>query len=309
MIDIFASDLRPMQYWDVLVDDKLAQWEAGIVEGFSTGFKALDVYMRLIDTEFTLLAARPSQGKTSLAMQIAENVARKIVADKTGETVAVFSAEMSGTELYIRMSSALAGVNSHKLRNGHGQPDEFARFRDAKSKLRTLPIWIDDGSRPTTASMLAQIERLNETNPVKMMLFDFLELGGDNAAKEDIRISTIAQNLKAIAKTLKIPVIALSQLNRDPDKRANKMPELADLRYSGMLEQIADKVVFLMRPEYYLERQMTVTDIPAEDEKGVAYALVAKNRNGPVGLTKLAFVKERAAFGDLHREKVNLNDY
>ncbi len=309
MIDIFASDLRPMQYWDVQVDDKLAQWEAGIVEGFSTGFKALDAYMRLIDTEFTLLAARPSQGKTSLAMQIAENVSRKIIADKTGETVAVFSAEMSGTELYIRMSSALAGVNSHKLRNGHGQPDEFTRFRDAKSKLRTLPIWIDDGSRPTTASMLAQIERLNETNPVKMMLFDFLELGGDNAAKEDIRISTIAQNLKAIAKTLKIPVIALSQLNRDADKRANKMPELADLRYSGMLEQIADKVVFLMRPEYYLERQMTVTDIPVEDEKGVAYILIAKNRNGPVGLTKLAFIKERAAFGDLQRVPVNLNDY
>lgn len=309
MIDIFASDLRPMQYWDVQVDDKLAQWEAGIVEGFSTGFKSLDAYMRLIDTEFTLLAARPSQGKTSLAMQIAENVSRKIIADKTGETVAVFSAEMSGTELYIRMSSALAGVNSHKLRNGHGQPDEFTRFRDAKSKLRTLPIWIDDGSRPTTASMLAQIERLNETNPVKMMLFDFLELGGDNAAKEDIRISTIAQNLKAIAKTLKIPVIALSQLNRDADKRANKMPELADLRYSGMLEQIADKVVFLMRPEYYLERQMTVTDIPVEDEKGVAYILIAKNRNGPVGLTKLAFIKERAAFGDLQRVPVNLNDY
>ncbi len=309
MIDIFASDLRPMQYWDVQVDGKLAQWEAGIVEGFSTGFKSLDAYMRLIDTEFTLLAARPSQGKTSLAMQIAENVSRKIIADKTGETVAVFSAEMSGTELYIRMSSALAGVNSHKLRNGHGQPDEFTRFRDAKSKLRTLPIWIDDGSRPTTASMLAQIERLNETNPVKMMLFDFLELGGDNAAKEDIRISTIAQNLKAIAKTLKIPVIALSQLNRDADKRANKMPELADLRYSGMLEQIADKVVFLMRPEYYLERQMTVTDIPVEDEKGVAYILIAKNRNGPVGLTKLAFIKERAAFGDLQRVPVNLNDY
>jgi replicative DNA helicase len=309
MIDIFASDLRPMQYWDVQVDDKLAQWEAGIVEGFSTGFKALDAYMRLIDTEFTLLAARPSQGKTSLAMQIAENVSRKILAEKTGETVAVFSAEMSGTELYIRMSSALAGVNSHKLRNGHGQPDEFTRFRDAKAKLRTLPIWIDDGSRPTTASMLAQIERLNETNPVKMMLFDFLELGGDNAAKEDIRISTIAQNLKAIAKTLKIPVIALSQLNRDADKRANKMPELADLRYSGMLEQIADKVVFLMRPEYYLERQMTVTDIPVEDEKGVAYILIAKNRNGPVGLTKLAFIKERAAFGDLQRVPVSLNDY
>ena len=306
-IDIFKSDLRPMQYWDVQAEDKLAMWEAGIVEGFSTGFKALDTYMRLIDTEFTLIAARPSMGKTSLAMQIAENVARKITVDGTGETVAVFSAEMSGTELYIRMTSALAGVNSHKLRNGHGTPDEFAKFRESKNKLRTLPIWIDDGSRPTTDSMLHQIEKLNETNPVKAMIFDFLELGGDKAGKEDIRISTIAQNLKAIAKTLSIPVIALSQLNRDPDKRPSKMPELADLRYSGMLEQIADKVVFLMRPEYYLERQMTVTDIPVEDEKGVAYALVAKNRNGPVGLAKLAFVKERAAFGNLHRERIELN--
>ena len=248
-IDIFKSDLRPMEYWAMLADDKLAQWKAGIVEGFSTGFKALDVYMRLINSEFTLIAARPSMGKTSLAMQIAENVARKIKSDGTGETVAVFSAEMSGTELYIRMTSALAGVNSHKLRNNHGTPEEFGAYSDAMGRLRTLPVWIDDGSRPTTDSMLHQIERLNETNPVKLMVFDFLELGGDKASREDIRISTIAQNLKGIAKTLNIPIIALSQLNRDPDSRANNMPELADLRYSGMLEQIADKVVFLMRPE------------------------------------------------------------
>lgn len=307
-IDIFKSDLRPMQYWDIRAEDKLAQWEAGIVEGFSTGFKALDAYMRLIDTEFTLIAARPSMGKTSLAMQIAENVGRKIKEDRTDETVAVFSAEMSGTELYIRMTSALAGVNTHKLRNGHGSPDEFSRFREAKTKLRTLPIWIDDGSRPSTASMLSQIERLNETNPVKLMLFDFLELGGESAAKEDIRISTIAQNLKAIAKTLNIPVIALSQLNRDVDKRASKMPELADLRYSGMLEQIADKVIFLMRPEYYIERKMTISDVPVNDESGVAYALVAKNRNGPVGLAKLAFLKDRSMFANLERDKVYLND-
>jgi len=242
-------------------------------------------------------------------MQIAENVARRIASEKTNETVAVFSAEMSGTELYIRMTSALAGVNAHKLRNGKGTKDEFASFKDAKNRLRTLPIWIDDGNRPTTNSMLAQIERLNETNRVKLMVFDFLELGGESAQKEDIRISTIAQNLKALAKTLGIPVIALSQLNRDVDKRANKIPELSDLRYSGMLEQIADKVAFIMRPEYYLERNMTVADIPTEDERGVAYVLIAKNRNGPVGLTKLAFVKDRSMFANLERKRHDLNDY
>ena len=157
--------------------------------------------------------------------------------------------------------------------------------------------------------MLERIERLNETNPVRLMIFDFLELGGDTAGKEDIRISTIAQNLKAIAKTLNIPVIALSQLSRDVENRPSKMPQLSDLRYSGMLEQIADKVLFLMRPEYYIERQMTVSDVPAEDMNGVAYALLAKNRTGPVNMIKLAFLKDRSMFGDLIRERVDLNDY
>jgi replicative DNA helicase len=309
MIDIFASDLRPMQYWDMTVDDKLAMWEKGIPEGRSTGFKHLDTYIRLVNSEFTLIAARPSMGKTSLAMQICENVARDIADAGDDGTVAVFSAEMSGTELYIRMTSAAAGVNAHKLRNGKGTPDEFYQFREAKRRLRTLPIWIDDGSRPTTQTMLERISRLNETNPVRFMLFDFLELGGDSAPKEDIRISTIAQNLKALAKTLNIPVVALSQLSREVETRPSKMPQLSDLRYSGMLEQIADKVLFLMRPEYYIERQMNVSDIPAEDMSGVAYALLAKNRTGPVGMAKLAFIKDRSMFATLERERKDLNDY
>ena len=307
MLDIFASELRPMQYWDMLVEDKVAEWEKGQPEGMSTGFVALDAYMRLINSEFTLISARPSMGKTALGMQIAENVGRILKKRGLNETVAVFSAEMAGSELYIRMTSAFAGVNAHKLRSGKGTAEEFAAFRNAREHLRTLPIWMDDGTRPTTATMLAQIERLNETNPVKMMLFDFLELGGESGQKEDIRIGNIAQNLKGLAKTLDIPVVALSQLNRDVENRATKMPELSDLRYSGMLEQIADKVVFIMRPEYYIKRQVPVAGIPVEDEKGVAYILIGKNRNGPVGLTKLAFLEERSAFGDLHRERYELN--
>lgn len=302
-LDIFASDLRPMQYWHVRAKEKVDQWKLGKPEGRGTGFKTLDSYCRLIAGELTLIAARPSQGKTALAMQIAENVARQLQADKDPGCVAVFSAEMSGWSLYHRMAGALAGVNIHSLRNGKGAPDEYARMEEAMDRLHSVPVWIDDNTGPTTAQMLEQLSRLNETIPVRLMLFDFVELGGDRAQKEDLRISAIAHNLKGIAKTLQIPVVALSQLNRDVENRANKMPQLSDLRYSGMLEQLADVVMFIMRPEYYVERATSV-DVPQEDKQGVAYIQYAKNRNGPVGLTKLAYIKERVMFGELAKDPI-----
>jgi replicative DNA helicase len=302
-IDIFKSDLRPMQYWHVRAQEKVDQWKQGIPEGFTTGFKTLDAYSRLIAGELTLLAARPSQGKTALAMQIAENLARQLQKDKDPGCVAVFSAEMSGWSLYHRMAGAMASVNTHKLRNGKGTPQEFLALEDAMHRLRNVPIWIEDNTWPTTTQMLDQLSELNETIPVRMMMFDFVELGGDRAQKEELRISTIAHNLKGIAKTLQIPVVALSQLNRDVENRTNKMPALADLRYSGMLEQLADVVMFIMRPEYYVERAQHV-DVPQEDKQGIAYVQYAKNRNGPVGLAKLAFVKERVMFADLARDPI-----
>jgi replicative DNA helicase len=150
--------------------------------------------------------------------------------------------------------------------------------------------------------MLMQLSHLMETIPVRLMVFDFVELGGDLAQKEDIRVSNILRNLKGIAKTLKIPVIGLSQLSREVESRSNKMPVLSDLRYSGMAEQIADKVVFIMRPEYYVARADRI-DVPEEDKKGVAYVMVAKTRNGPVGMVKMAFIAERMKFGDLEVNK------
>lgn len=300
-LDIFQSDLRPMQYWHVRAQEKVDLWKQGIAEGHSTGFKTLDAWARLIAGELTLIAARPSQGKTALAMQMCENLARQLQADRDPGCVAVFSAEMSGWSLYHRMAGALAGVNIHKLRSGKGTPQEFVDFEEAMERLRSLPIWIDDNTGPTTGQMLEQLSQLNETIPVRMMMFDFVELGGDRAQKEDLRISAIAHNLKAIAKTLQIPVVALSQLNRDVESRANKMPALSDLRYSGMLEQLADNVLFVMRPEYYVERAQHV-DVPQEDKQGIAYIQYAKNRNGPVGLAKLAFVKERVMFGELAKD-------
>src|SRR5688572_20520922 len=166
-LDIFQSDLRPMQYWHVRAQEKADLWRRGIAEGHSTGFKTLDNWARLVAGELTLIAARPSQGKTALVMQIAENLARQLQADNDPGCVAVFSAEMSGWSLYHRMAGAMASVNVHSLRKGKGSKDEYARFDDAMERLRNLPIWIDDNTGPTTAQMLAQIERLSEDIPVR----------------------------------------------------------------------------------------------------------------------------------------------
>ena len=243
-------------------------------------------------------------GKTSLAMQIAENVARHLRKENDSGAVAIFSAEMSGVDLFLRMTSALAGVAMDVARKGKATQAEYSALQSTAKTLRQLPIWIDDASGPTTTSMLAQLSEMQLTLPPRLMIFDFVELGGDLAQREDIRIGNILRNLKGIAKKLSIPVIALSQLSREVESRANKMPVLSDLRYSGMAEQIADKVLFVMRPEYYIKRQMQC-DVPASDHKGIAYILVAKNRNGPVGLLKLAFIEERMKFGDLETGKGN----
>ena len=288
-----------MQYWATIAEDKLLRWATGEAEGFSTGFATLDNYFRLVDGEMLTIAARPSQGKTVLGMQLVENVAKVLQADGKPGCVAVFSAEMTGWSLVHRMASALSGVNIHKLRTGNGNPADIEKMQDALRRIRNLQIWIDDGSAPTTKTMFDRLATLNQDVPVRMMMFDFLELGGDRAAKEDMRIGQIATALKDIGKALKIPVIALSQLNREVEARANKMPSLSDLRYSGVIEQVSDTVAMIMRPEYYIERGLEVSGVPQEDKAGVAYINIVKNRQGPVAMAKLAFVKEKSMFGEL----------
>lgn len=301
MIDIFQSDLQPMEYWHLQAEKKLDQWASGKAEGYATGFADLDKFIRLRPSEFVVIAGQSSMGKTALGMQMVEHVASQIEQDGEPGCVAVFSAEMSGTSLYVRMASALCGVNGHKLQQGKGSADEIAAMRDAMERIRSRPIWIDDCSGPTTAQMLDQLSRLNDTLPVKAMLFDFMELGGDEERSEEQRLGKIAQNLKAIAKTLHIPVIALSQLNDNSEHRANKTPSMNDLRYSRKIGHLADVVLLIMRPEYYEERELPINDIPEEDRKGVAYVIVGKQRNGPTGTRKLAFIKEQSKFADLHR--------
>lgn len=301
-LDIFKSDLRPMQYWAMLAEDKLRTWATQQPEGFSTGFTDLDKYVRMRDSELITIAAQSSMGKTALGMAMIETMADQV----TDGCVAVFSAEMSGTSLVIRMASAMSGVNAHKLQQGKGNPDEIAAMRGAIARIQAKNIWIDDNGGPTTAQMLEQLARLNDAVPVRGMLFDFLELGGDENTTEEQRVGQIAHNLKGIAKTLDIPVIALSQLNDQSEHRANKMPSMNDLRYSRKIGHVSDVVLLLMRPEYYEDRKVPIADIPEADRRGVAYVVVAKQRNGPTGLVKLAFAKEQAKFGNLAYQRTHL---
>jgi len=298
---LFQNDLRPMPYWAMVAEDKLTAWAAGHAEGYSTGFPTFDGLFRLVGGEMVVIAARPSQGKTILGVQLAENVARQLQAQGDTGSVAIFSAEMTGWSLVVRMAGAMSGVNTHNLRMGKGEKGDIGKLQSALADIKRLPIWIDDGSAPTTKTMLEQLVDLNETNPIRMMLFDFMELGGDRGQSEELRVGAIAIGLKDIAKRLKIPVVALSQLNRGVEDRANKMPGLSDLRYSGQIEQVADVVAFIMRPEYYVERGMKIEVESKDDLKGVAYISVAKNRHGPVANVKLAFVKQLSRFAELAR--------
>lgn len=307
-IDLFNTDLRPMQYWTVKAEDKLDQWATGKAEGMSTGFATLDDNFRLVDGELITIAARPSMGKTILGVQVAQHVAQDIQRRRANECIAFFSAEMTGESITSRMAGAMSNINVHKLRKGQGTPDEYDRMRQAIRAMRDLPFWMDDGSAPTTSAMLDKLGRLTDTIGVRLMLFDFLELGGDRGAEsEELRISQIIIALKDIAKALRIPVIALSQVNRDVENRANKMPTLADLRRSGQIEQVSDIVAFIMRPQYYADRGMSVNVANPTDIKNVAYISIAKNRHGPAENIRMYFDGVHGKFGDLTTQRTELN--
>lgn len=295
--------LEPLSKFMGEARERLQNWRNGIVEGRSTGFKSLDSFVRLKASELTLIAARPSMGKTALAMQIAENVARQLMAEGDPGCVGIFSAEMAGVDLAVRMACVVANINADDAEKGRISAAEYDRLERTMLTLDSLPIRIDESTAPTTDQMFYRVAMMNHEQPVRMMLFDFVELGGDVGPTEELRISQIGRQLKAIAKQLKIPVLALSQLNRNCETRANKMPSLSDLRASGMLEQIADRVVFVVRPEYYISRGENIQVHNPEDVSGVAYLQFAKTRNGPIGMRRMSFVEQYAKFGDLDTRK------
>lgn len=275
------------------------------VWGALTGFADLDRIMRLVDSELIMFAGRPSQGKTQLALQVAFNRAQSLLSTGDGQVV-VYSAEMSEDELIMRGACTVAGVNLERVTTNSADSSEWDKIESALSFIEMLPLMIDDTPSTTVDQVYYRTAMLNAQKRVKLVVADHTELFTAKADSETLRVDSIVKGFKGIAKTLDVPFIDIHQLGRDVENRADKQPMLSDMKYAG--EAHADKVALIHRPEYYISRGVNcVCDVG--DEEGVAIITLAKNRNGPVGRTRLAFVEKYAKFGDLHRERKELNDY
>jgi replicative DNA helicase len=267
--------------------ESMAEME-GFLTGLPTGFRDFDRYTSgLQPSDLIIVAGRPSMGKTALALNVGYNAAKT-----TGKAVAVFSLEMSKQQLGIRLLGFDAGINANKLRTGFLRDKEWERLTDAANRLSELPIFIDDSSTVGVLEMKAKCRRLRKKYDLGLVIVDYLQLiqGRKSAESRQLEISEISRMLKALAKDLDVPVVAVSQLNRRVEDRPNRRPQLADLRESGAIEQDADVIVFIYRDEVYHP--------DSEESRNVAEINVAKQRNGPTGMFKLTFRKELTAFGD-----------
>lgn len=262
------------------------------VVGVPSGLMHLDkVTGGFQKSDLLILAARPSMGKTSLAMSVMRNAAVDYK-----KPVAFFSLEMAAQQLMLRLISAEARVNAHRLRTGDLRQEHWQQIVSTIHRLADAPIYIDDTPALSIMDLRARARLLKREHNIEMIVIDYLQLM--HAPKSESRereISTISRGLKQLAKELNIPIIALSQLNRTVESRSDKRPMLSDLRESGAIEQDADVVMFVHRPEYY--------DITMDEQnrstEGVAEVIVGKQRNGPTGDVRLAFIKEFARFENL----------
>ena len=266
---------------------KLYENKAGLT-GLPTGFRDLDrMTSGLQPSDLILVAARPSMGKTAFTLNIAQNVGVR-----QHKTVAFFSLEMSQEQLVQRLLCQIAHIDSQKLRTGQLNSDEeWTRLTDACDKLYESPIYIDDTPGISVAEMRSKARRLKSEHGLDLIIVDYLQLmQGRNAESRQQEISEISRSLKALARELKVPLIALSQLSRSVESRQDKRPMLSDLRESGALEQDADIVSFLYREDYY--------DKETENQH-ITEVILAKHRNGPVGAVKLYFKNEFKLFLNL----------
>ena len=264
------------------------------VTGVPSGFYDLDeMTAGFQKSDFVVIAGRPSMGKTSFAMNIAENVAVRAKA-KDRVAVAVFSLEMSKESLVQRLMCSHAKVDIHKIRRGYASNDEYKRLQNAAAQLHEAQIYIDDTAAIGILEMRAKARRLVSEIPLGMIVIDYLQLirGPQSAENRQQEISAISRSLKALAKELQIPVVALSQLSRAVETRGgSKRPMLSDLRESGAIEQDADVVLFVYRPEVY--------ESDPSKRDGKAEIIIAKQRNGPTGSIDLAFLSECTRFESL----------
>jgi replicative DNA helicase len=264
----------------------------GYVTGVPTGFSDFDRYTAgLQPSDLIIIAGRPSMGKTALALNIGYNAAQM-----TKKAVAVFSLEMSKQQLGIRLLGFDAGIDATKLRTGFLRDKEWERLTDSANRLSELPVFIDDSSAISVLEMKAKCRRLKKNHDLSLVVVDYLQLiqSRKTAESRHLEISEISRMLKALAKDLNVPVLALSQLNRKVEDRPNKRPQLADLRESGAIEQDADVIAFIYRDEMY--------NPDLEENRNIAEIIVAKQRNGPTGPFKLTFQKELTRFRNYTEE-------
>ncbi|MEH7386152.1 replicative DNA helicase [Bacillus sp. JJ1521] len=263
----------------------------GDITGIPTGFSELDKMTAGFQrNDLIIVAARPSVGKTAFALNIAQNVATK-----TDENVAIFSLEMGAEQLVMRMLCAEGNINAQNLRTGSLTAEDWGKLTMAMGSLSNSGIYIDDTPGIRVNEIRSKCRRLKQESGLGMILIDYLQLiqgsgrSGENRQQE---VSEISRSLKALARELKVPVIALSQLSRGVEQRQDKRPMMSDIRESGSIEQDADIVAFLYRDDYYDKES---------ENKNIIEIIIAKQRNGPVGTVSLAFVKEYNKFVNLER--------
>ena len=264
------------------------QGHTGHVTGVPTGFPDLDEMTQGFQpSDLIIVAARPSMGKTSLVLNIAQHLGVK-----TKMTVGFFSLEMSKEQLFMRMLTGEAKVDSHKFRGGFLGERDYGELASALERLSEAKVFIDDSASIGVLEMRAKARRLKSEHGLDMIVVDYLQLMQgrgrfDNRTQE---LAAISRSLKGLAKELNVPVVALSQLSRAPESRSDRRPQLSDLRESGALEQDADVVLFIFREEVYDDKP---------ELEGLAEIIVGKQRNGPTGVVKLAFVKPYTTFSSL----------
>lgn len=265
--------------------------------GVSTGFRDLDnILSGFQPSDLVVLAARPSMGKTALALNIAQNMAKK------GNSIGLISLEMSKEQLVERMFCSLLSVDSWKLRTGKLSDDDFSRIGNIMDEMNNMKIYIDDTVGGSIAELKAKARRLKMENGLDVLIIDYLQLMSGSASYQSNRvqeISEISRSLKELARDLSVPIVALSQLSRAVEMRPSKVPQLSDLRESGAIEQDADVVMMLYREDYYEEDSA---------RPGLTDIYIRKHRNGPIGRIELAFKKEQMKFVSVEKDR-KVDDY
>jgi replicative DNA helicase len=263
-----------------------------LITGVPTGFTDLDeMTSGLQPSDLVIVAARPSMGKTSLVLNMAQHVGTK-----TDMTVGVFSLEMSKEQLFLRMLTGEARIDAHRLRGGFIGDRDWGKLSQAIATLSEAKVYIDDTPSIGVLEMRAKCRRLASEHGLHMVIIDYVQLmqGRGRFENRTLELASISRSLKGLAKELRVPIVLLSQLSRAPESRSDHRPQLSDLRESGALEQDADVVMFIYREDMYGDKSA-----PPTDTQGTAELIIAKQRNGPVGVVRLAFLREYTRFENL----------